>query len=172
MRQVRFALRDRIVLIPVELVQAAKYALFVAVCLLVLGGLGAHGYTLARVWDGGAKSALLFLAAYLFGVVVPPTLLPWLPGRAFATKGAVAGLVFGLAVAGHFMAHPRAGTPVEAAAWLFIGPAVASFLAMNFTGASTYTSLSGVRREMAYAVPAQAVAGTLGLALWLVGRFV
>jgi len=51
-------------------------------------------------------------------------------------------------------------------------PAVASFLAMNFTGASTYTSLSGVRREMRVAVPLQIAGAAVGLMLWLVGCFV
>jgi acetyl-CoA decarbonylase/synthase complex subunit gamma len=43
---------------------------------------------------------------------------------------------------------------------------------MNFTGASTYTSLSGVLREMRFAVPAQVSAGLVGLVLWLTGLFV
>jgi acetyl-CoA decarbonylase/synthase complex subunit gamma len=51
-------------------------------------------------------------------------------------------------------------------------PAVASFIAMNFTGASTYTSLSGVRREMRVAVPIQVVMAAVGLGLWITGRFV
>jgi hypothetical protein len=42
---------------------------------------------------------------------------------------------------------------------------------MNFTGASTYTSLSGVLREMRFAVPAQAAAAAAGVALWLTGLF-
>jgi acetyl-CoA decarbonylase/synthase complex subunit gamma len=45
-------------------------------------------------------------------------------------------------------------------------------MAMNFTGATTYTSLSGVRREMRVAVPIQAAAAGVGVVLWLIGRFV
>jgi hypothetical protein len=45
--------------------------------------------------------------------------------------------------------------------------ALASYLAMNFTGASTYTSLSGVRREMRRALPLQIGAGAVGLGLWV-----
>ena len=41
---------------------------------------------------------------------------------------------------------------------------ISSFLGMNFTGSSTYTSLSGVRREMNMAVPAQLVAVAAGIA--------
>ena len=50
-------------------------------------------------------------------------------------------------------------------------PAVSSFVAMNFTGVSTYTSLSGVRREMRVAVPLQAACAVIGAGLWLTGRF-
>jgi acetyl-CoA decarbonylase/synthase complex subunit gamma len=38
---------------------------------------------------------------------------------------------------------------------------------MNFTGASTYTSLSGVRKEMRWALPFQIGAGVVGLFLWI-----
>ena len=57
-------------------------------------------------------------------------------------------------------------------AWCLIIPATASFAAMNFTGATTYTSLSGVRREMRFAVPVQALATMLGTVLWIAGRFI
>jgi acetyl-CoA decarbonylase/synthase complex subunit gamma len=43
---------------------------------------------------------------------------------------------------------------------------------MNFTGASTYTSLSGVRKEMRWAVPAEIALAGIGLSLWLGSRFV
>ena len=72
----------------------------------------------------------------------------------------------GLATTGFF------GSWLDTAAWLVLVPAMTSFLLMNFTGASTFTSLSGVLREMRVAVPAQIVAGALGLLLWLAGLFV
>jgi len=43
---------------------------------------------------------------------------------------------------------------------------------MNFTGASTYTSLSGVKKEMRWAVPLEIVGGVAGLTLWVGSRFV
>ena len=49
--------------------------------------------------------------------------------------------------------------------------ALSSFLTMNFTGSSTYTSLSGVKKEMKEAVPFQVGAGTVGLLLWIVSFF-
>ncbi len=64
-----------------------------------------------------------------------------------------------------------AGHRLDAAAWLLILPAVSAFFAMNFTGASTYTSLSGVKREMRFAVPAQIAGVIIGVGLWVMGHF-
>ena len=43
---------------------------------------------------------------------------------------------------------------------------------MNFTGASPYTSLSGVKKEMRWALPLQVGAGVLGLGLWIGSQFI
>ena len=173
MRQVRFPLGDRVALIPVELVLSAKYVLLLAAAFLVLGGLGADGYSLARAAGAGLSSAGLFLAASAGSIVLAPALLPWLPGRALSLKGFWVGL---LLLAGLLAPVGLRSALLEdwpsTIAWCLLVPAVASFLAMNFTGATTYTSLSGVRREMRVAVPVQATAGLLGAVLWLVGRFV
>jgi acetyl-CoA decarbonylase/synthase complex subunit gamma len=40
-----------------------------------------------------------------------------------------------------------------------------SFLAMNFTGASTFTSLAGVKKEMRIAVPMQIASGVIAMIL-------
>jgi len=96
-------------------------------------------------------------------------LLPWLPGRAFSVKGAVLGLVIvgALTVVGGLT-----GSWLHIAARVFIVPTIASFIVMNFTGASTYTSLSGVLREMRFAVPAQIAGAVIGFGLWLAGLFI
>ena len=168
MRRVRFGLADRLRLVPVELVTWLRYALVASLAMLALGGLGPHGYSLAGLSGRGLTGAGLVLATFVAAQVLGPTLLPWLPGRAFALKGAVLGLA--LAAAG--AAAGLFGSGLPAAAWLVLVPAMTSFLLMNFTGASTFTSLSGVLREMRFAVPAQIAAATVGLLLWLAGPFV
>jgi acetyl-CoA decarbonylase/synthase complex subunit gamma len=173
MRRVHFPLGERMVLIPVELVTGTKYVIFIAACLFLLAGFSRQGYSSSLAVAAGVPGAGLFLLAYLAGVVFGPMLLPWLPGRAFSAKGLWIGLAL---VAGlGWYKWPLAGAghnwPVMIA-WLLIIPAVTSFIVMNFTGASTYTSLSGVRREMRIAVPAQAIGAILGLGLWIAGRFV
>ena len=172
MRRVRFPLADRLVVIPVEVMLSLKYFLIVAAAFVLLSGLGSNGYAVSRLADSGLRSTLLLLCAWLGGAALAPALLPWLPGRTFALKGALVGLAVILALL--LPALPGTGpfdNWAEAASWLLLIPALASFLTMNFTGASTYTSLSGVRREMRRAVPAQFAATLGGLVLWIAGRF-
>ena len=172
MRRVNFSIADRIVLAPVELVLSLKYAIFISVLLFLLGGLFAWGYSIDRMLSAGIKNSVLFLGFYAASAFLAPVLLPWLPGRSFSAKGAWLGFALsaGLAMVAWF----RPGlleNHFALISWFLIVPAVTSFLAMNFTGASTYTSLSGVRKEMRIAVPIQMTAGIAGLCVWLTARF-
>jgi hypothetical protein len=47
----------------------------------------------------------------------------------------------------------------------------ASYLAMNFTGATPYTSLSGVEKEMRRGLPVQCFSVLLSLLLWIAAPF-
>jgi acetyl-CoA decarbonylase/synthase complex subunit gamma len=172
MRRVRFGFRDRAVLIPMELVTWLKAAALVTAGFLALGGLSGEGYRLSDVLGTGVPAAAVFLAAYLGGAALGPALLPWLPGRSFSVKGAWVGVLLVAALALVVRAHPEvARNGLVAASWGLMVPAVASFVVMNFTGASTYTSLSGVVREMKVAVPVQAAGAVIGVGLWIGGLF-
>jgi hypothetical protein len=172
MRLKTFTTLERIVLIPVELVAALKWGLVISLAFFLLGGVGGPGGFWSNALDSGLFAAIAIWAAVFAGAVVTPILLPWLPGRAFTLKG----LVVGLLTAG-ILAYFRAGKGggwsgwFEIIAWFLLVSAVAAYLAMNFTGASTYTSLSGVKKEMKWAVPTEIIVGGLGLVLWVGSRF-
>ena len=173
MRRKTFSVRERAVLIPVELAIASKPGLIMMVAFFLLAGFGAAEGYWAGLWSSGRLAALCILAAFLAGAVLTPLLLPWLPGRAFSLKGALVGLV--LAAALLLLRLDSLTTRqvwLEMAAWLILIPALSAYLAMNFTGASTYTSLSGVRKEMRWAVPMEATGAVVGLAFFLASRFV
>jgi acetyl-CoA decarbonylase/synthase complex subunit gamma len=57
------------------------------------------------------------------------------------------------------------------AAFFFALPAVSAFFTLNFTGCSTYTSRSGVKKEMRIALPSMAGAVIVSFVLLLAGRF-
>ena len=173
MRRVCFNLADRLVLIPVEITGSLKWLIQAAALLFVLSSLGPGGSSWERIIAGGIQSIILLLGAYLAGAVITPLLLPWLPGRAFSAKGATAGLMIIILAAGFLRANPGQFYGwVNAGGMALIILAVSSFMAMNFTGASTYTSLSGVVKEMKVAVPLQIAGAVVGLGLWITARFV
>jgi hypothetical protein len=173
MRRVRFALGDRLAVVPVELVLSTKWVVVVAAAFFLLSGLAAGGYAPARLTDVGLCAAALLAFTWIASIVLTAALLPWLPGRALAVKGTWVGALLAAAAAGLAVRWPEAvGGRWSLAGWCLLLPALASFMAMNYTGATTYTSLSGVRKEMRVAVPLQLIAAAAGLVLWLVGRFV
>ncbi len=173
MRSKTFTIRERTVLVPVELVSTLKWALIILPVFFFLGGLGGPAGFWSNALNHGLLAMVAVLCAVAAGAVLTPILLPWLPGRAFSLKGLAMGLVTAIILtafrAGNF--NDLAGR-FEILAWFLIIPAIAAYLAMNFTGASTYTSLSGVKKEMKWAVPLEIGTGITGLFLWLGSRFV
>jgi len=162
MREMTFTFYERLVLIPVELVTALKSIALVSGGLFLL-------FAVAGNLAAGVMALLAWLGACLAGIAAGPLLLPWLPGRSFALKGAVAGLAW--SVLFYLFAGGEAwGVWLTAAAFLAL-PSVSAFYTLNFTGCSPYTSRSGVKKEMRIAIPAMGGALLVGLVLLLAGRF-
>ena len=172
MRRKDFPMRERAVLIPIELVATFKPAAAMIPILLIISGFGNEGNFLHNLLHDGLFSVAAFLLAILSGAVLTPLLLPYLPGRAFTTKGFVIGLVAAVVLLCFWGIDLRRWHDVLlGGAWLFMLPALSAFLAMNFTGASTYTSLSGVRKEMRWALPVEIGTGLSGFAVLVISRF-
>jgi acetyl-CoA decarbonylase/synthase complex subunit gamma len=173
MRQKTFSTRERMVLIPVELVSALKYALIITVAFFIMGGLFGADMFWHNALNAGAFAGITLFMGISAGAIMTPLLLPWLPGRAFALKGLVMGLIVGSAflLFGSGAIQGNAAL-LETVSQFFLIPAVAAFIAMNFTGSSTYTSLSGVRKEMKWAVPPEIGAVIIGLGFWLGSQLV
>ena len=172
MRRKRFTLVDRMVLIPIELTAAVKIALMILPAFLLLSGLLRSGPFWSNVYHSGLFAALALMVCIFAGAILAPLMLPWIPGRAFSIKGFLTGLLCMVATAALYGVDTgSAAHLIESVSWFLMVPAAASFLTMNFTGASTYTSLSGVRLEMRYALPLQIAAVAAGLVLWLASGF-
>lgn len=175
MRRKRFPVRERMALVPMELFPGLKYGLIISVCLLALGGIASiinDTSFLNGMFSNGIPAAFAVLAGIFCGTVIVPLALPMIPGRAFSLKGLWTAVIPGgpLVAAGYLMVG-RADAWFEMTGAWFLAMAVSSFTAMNFTGSSTYTSLSGVEKEMRVAVPLQAVVALAGIGLWGVALF-
>ena len=150
MREVQFPLRDRLVLIPVELVHAALPMVVAAAVLWFLAG---------------PVAALAAVAAVLAGTVLFPVLLPFIPTKDFSTKGFILGGVVAIPFAVSFATNAVAaglGEVVAAVVPLLIIPAVTAYLALNFTGSTTFTSRTGVKKEIFRYVPGHGTHGRIG----------
>ena len=173
MRIMTFPLKDRAVLIPIEVVAAVKPFLIIALSLFILSGIGGPAGFWANTVNYGLFAVLALLSAILSGAALIPLLLPYLPGRAFSLKGFFTGFVIALILLYLRNVNLQAWAGmIEALAWMLIIPAISSYLAMNFTGCSTYTSLSGVKKEMRWALPAQIAAGALGIVGWTIALLI
>lgn len=146
MRRVRFTLKDRLVLIPVELV-----ALLLPILILIV--IRAYGA----------------LAAILAGTVLFPILLPWIPTHNFSTKGFILGGIVALPfVITAFLKDPESALWLRSAwalVYALLIPSITAYLTLNFTGSTTFTSRTGVQREMFAYIPAMAWMFGIGLVL-------
>ncbi len=168
MRAVTFSLAERLVLVPVEISLAWKLFALATLLIFLLSGIGPEIFSPQTAWQRGLTATGATVLAILAGAVATPLLLPWLPGRQFWLKGAQAGGVFGLAYI--LFLNETAWSMPGAGLWLW-SVAVASYMAMNFTGSTPYTSLSGVEMEMRRGLPVQLGAAVAALALWLAAPF-
>jgi len=172
MRRVIFPLKERITLVPVELVNALKFLIPITLIIFILSTISPGGIHFERLKTEGILSLGLFLSGFLGGVLVTPVFLPLIPGRAFSLKGLFVGIFLSLLWGTVILSFPTPFlTRMSGTGWAFIIPAISSFTAMNFTGATTFTSLSGVTFEMRRYIPVQATLLFLGLALWVGGKF-
>ena len=168
MRRVTFTLPERVVLIPVELSHLPKPTTWVLLAIFMLSGIGIDFFSFNTAWSRGLIALAAYVAGILGGAVAAPILLPWIPGRAFAVKGTLTGIAAGLAVA---MAFKNNLGWVEATALIFFTTAISSYLAMNFTGSTPYTSPSGVEKEMRRAIPLQTTVALVAVAAWVGAAF-
>jgi hypothetical protein len=113
----------------------------------------------------GKPTLYLVPAVFLLSGV---SLLPWLPGKAFAVKGAIMGAAAGALLSVLFAEQLLF---LEMLALTLFIMAVSSYLTMNFTGSTPFTSPTGVEKEMRKAIPAQAVGAFAAVVLWISAGF-
>jgi CO dehydrogenase/acetyl-CoA synthase delta subunit len=160
MRLVRFALTDRLTVAVVDVMRALLPLLVVAVAMYFLGG----------AWAGAAA-----VVTVLSGLLVFPALLPWLPGRDFTSKGLFLGLLAALPFAlAMLLSQPEAVWWLrtgKALGYLLAMPPLVAYLALLFTGSTTFSSRSGVKNEIFTYIPRLAWMLGAGVVLWI-GLFV
>jgi len=139
MRTVTFNLRERLAIIPLELVFALPTLLLVYIIVFVLDWVSDGGINIGRVF----LDYIPFLSAVIAGGIAVPLFLPFIPARSFSIKGLMAGIVAAVSVNAYF--HP----PLVNGIFNFLLiTTTATLFGLTYTGSTPYTSVSGVTREV------------------------
>lgn len=168
MRHVVFPVSERLALTPVELAGFLRPTAWAIVVLFLLAGVGPSVFSASASWHRGLGATGVWLAGIFSGAVITPVLLPWIPVRSFSAKGALVGGGFAAVIV--VFSWDATGA-LQRLALLIALPVISSFAAMNFTGATPFTSPSGVEKEMRRSIPIQAAAAVLAGILWVGSAF-
>lgn len=163
MRCVHFPFVERIKLVPVEFKSAMRHAIPLLSMLSVIY-VTIHGYSDL----GGLFQFLLpIIGAFIVGTVFIPAMLPYIPFRSFVLKGLLLGFIWAGIVTVTY--H---GKWIWLIGNMFFLPAIAAFYALTFTGSTTYTSQSGVNKEIRLYARPIGIAAICGLAFIIASMFI
>ncbi|MEZ7890652.1 MAG: mercury methylation corrinoid protein HgcA [Candidatus Wallbacteria bacterium] len=164
MSTVTFTLKERLAVIPVDLILSWKITFLILIAVAAAGILNschllkAAEKEFALSGSQGASVQFMFfhslikqiaidfmpyLGSIIAGCAAVPILLPYLPFRAFSLKGTICGAIWSLIIINAYNL-----TLIPAIAKFLIITSISAYFAMNFTGATTFTSQSGTEFEV------------------------
>lgn len=165
MRTVKFTTLDRLKLTPIEITNSLKPSITILAIMFLINLIAVNKFGITDFYS--------YIGTLLIGCLITPVLLPWIPGRAFALKGWTLGLLWAVFVV-FINGWPTSESfgLLKGIGYLLALPSASAYFAMNFTGSSTYTSLSGVLKEMIAVIPPIVVTISLGALLLIVDCFI
>jgi len=167
MRTVAFPFLDRLILTPMEINPAMKkYYPWYGLIILGVFGLQPEGIFFREALVGGLPFLLLGLISVLAGALVTPVLLPFIPFRSFAIKGWITGIL-AVFLSTKFITSTGHSNILLIFTYLFF-PLASSYIALQFTGATTFTGISGVKKELKISIPFYILGLMVSLVLLLV----
>lgn len=171
MRTVKFGLIDRLAVTPLELVHSAKPIAIICVLLFILNLIQPQTAVFTAALAKSFLNLLIYIGGIVIGCVITPMLLPWIPFRPLAVKGFLLGVLWALLI----IAYPASfglGTAdlASMSGHILAMLVITSYLALNFTGSTTYTSFSGVRKEVKLAAFPMLASMTAAILLIVAGK--
>lgn len=169
MRTIRFTMLDRLVLTPLELNPVLKKFPLYAFIVLIVFGLQPSGILFRDAWVGGLPFLLSGLISIFAGAFFTPMFLPFIPSPSFAVKGWLMGIL--AVLFSQFTGiYQNISISLTLMVYLFF-PLLTSYIALQFTGATPFTGISGVKKELKIGIPVYIAGGALSLILLLIYKF-
>lgn len=155
MREIHFNFFERLAVTPIELVQSWPFFL-ICLALSVIFTLLDFKFSAVQILN----YFIPFAGAVIAGCVLLPLLLPVIPFKSFSLKGALLGIIWAIGIT-FFLKLSFAMLAVNI---LLLTP-ISSFLSLNFTGATTFTSITGAQLEVKVSVPIMIISILIGFVL-------
>lgn len=171
MRRVNFSLSERMAVSPLEAVMSMKYLPFVFIFFIFMELLSGTNGNLVQTLEIGLLNTIPYIIAVIIGTILFPILLPILPFRMFSIKASILGIIWSIVVIKYSsIFHYDSSIMINISNTLLL-TSIISYLGMNFTGSTTFTSLSGVRKETLLTVPVIGASTLMGIVLMVVDKF-
>jgi len=159
MRKVRFDLVDRLILIPIEMVNSFMPMILITSVLYFLGG-----------WFNLLWALTAWLAASVFFLMF----LPWIPTREFSTKGLILGILISIPFTIYQFSQLDYSIIYKLMRVIPMGlitTALISYFTLNVTGTTPITSWTSVRKEIFRYIPVLAIMAGSGIILIVMRAF-
>ncbi|HRS63773.1 MAG TPA: mercury methylation corrinoid protein HgcA, partial [Spirochaetota bacterium] len=112
---------------------------------------------------------IALVISIISGAIITPLLLPYIPFRSFALKGAISGLSL-LYLADYIFGIFTKTNPFLKIAIIILGTLFSSYTALQFTGSTPFTSLSGVKKEIRFTLPIYISAIVISIVLLIINK--
>lgn len=168
MRKVKFSTLDRAVLTPVETIQSIKYFPVILLLFLFTNFIADGNLKFLQIFNLSMINSIPYVIAILLGTIMVPIFLPIIPFKSFALKGAVVGIIWSTITIYFNSTFLYDGSIMMMASNTLLLTSITSYLALNFTGCSTFTSFSGVFKETIWALPITIVSSVIGVILMII----
>lgn len=167
MRKVEFSAIDRFVLTPMEIIPAIKKFFIFGIIVLLFFGFQPLGILFKNAELSGMPFLLLGLASIIDGAFITPILLPFIPFRSFAVKGWIIGILSVIPIL-FFLNLPEQKNILIFTVEILFFPMASSYLALQFTGSTTFTNMSGVKKELRIALPVYLISTAISIVLLII----
>ncbi len=164
MSTISFSMLDRFILTPMEINPAMKKFPWFAAAVLLIFGLQPSGILFRQAWFGGMPFLLMGFLSVVAGAFITPLLLPFIPFRSFAIKGWIIG-VLAVFLSLSYFKPVGIRDPMLFIVSYILFPALSSYIALQFTGSTTFTGMSGVKKELKTGIPLYIAAAVITLLL-------
>lgn len=139
MKTVTFNFFERFEVTPLELIFSTKYLLSIIAVLTLFGIFKKDFQTVLNI------GFIPVFSGVITGTILVPLMLPFIPFKFFSLKGVLLGFIVSFFLT---LLIPQILLPL-----ILITVPLSGFTAMNFTGSTPFTNVSGVKLEVKYFTP-------------------